>query len=59
MKTILVTGANGEIGHGLIARLAEHSDVRIIALDLHELDPSPCVQYPESYENDLSHRRQR
>jgi threonine 3-dehydrogenase len=40
MKTILVTGANGEIGHGLIARLAEHSDVRIIALDLHELDPS-------------------
>jgi threonine 3-dehydrogenase len=40
MKTILITGANGEIGHGLISRLAEHSDVRIIALDLHELDPS-------------------
>jgi threonine 3-dehydrogenase len=38
MKTILVTGANGEIGHGLISRLAEHSDVRIIALDLQELD---------------------
>jgi len=38
MKTILITGANGEIGHGLISRLAEHSDVRIIALDLHELD---------------------
>nr|BAL60023.1 NAD-dependent epimerase/dehydratase [Candidatus Acetothermum autotrophicum] len=38
MKTILVTGANGEIGHGLIARLAEQTDLRIIALDLHELD---------------------
>jgi nucleoside-diphosphate-sugar epimerase len=38
MKTILITGANGEIGHGLISRLAEHSDVRIIALDLQELD---------------------
>ncbi len=37
-KTILVTGANGEIGHGLISRLAERSDVRIIALDLQELD---------------------
>ncbi|MCS6937182.1 MAG: NAD-dependent epimerase/dehydratase family protein [Candidatus Bipolaricaulota bacterium] len=40
MKTILVTGANGEIGHGLIWRLAEQSDVRIIALDIHELDPT-------------------
>lgn len=40
MKTILITGANGEIGHGLISRLAERSDVRIVALDLHELDAS-------------------
>ncbi len=40
MKTILITGANGEIGHGLISRLAEQGDVRIIALDLHELDTS-------------------
>lgn len=38
MKTILVTGANGEIGHGLISRLAERNDVRTIALDLQELD---------------------
>ncbi len=37
MQTILVTGANGEMGHGLIARLAERADLRIIALDLHEL----------------------
>lgn len=40
MKTILITGANGEIGHGLISRLAENGNVRIIALDIHELDPT-------------------
>ena len=34
-STILITGANGEIGHGLVARLAESSQVRIVALDLH------------------------
>jgi nucleoside-diphosphate-sugar epimerase len=37
-QTILITGANGEIGHGLIAKLAERSDVRILALDLHVPD---------------------
>jgi threonine 3-dehydrogenase len=36
--TILITGANGEIGHGLIASLAERSSVRIVALDLHTPD---------------------
>ena len=34
-STILITGANGEIGHGLVACLAESSSVRIVALDLH------------------------
>ena len=34
-RTILITGANGEIGHGLVARLAELSPARIVALDLH------------------------
>jgi nucleoside-diphosphate-sugar epimerase len=34
-RTILITGANGEIGQGLVSRLAEcSSSVRIIALDL-------------------------
>ncbi len=37
-KTILITGANGEIGHGLISHLARHSNVRIVALDMHDLD---------------------
>ena len=35
MRTILITGASGEIGHGLINRLAESGRDRILALDLH------------------------
>ncbi|NBO92002.1 MAG: NAD-dependent epimerase/dehydratase family protein [Planctomycetia bacterium] len=37
-RTILITGANGEIGHGLISALSEASPVRIVALDLHPPD---------------------
>jgi threonine 3-dehydrogenase len=37
-RTILISGANGEIGHGLISSLAESSPVRIVALDLHAPD---------------------
>jgi nucleoside-diphosphate-sugar epimerase len=39
-RTLLITGANGEIGHGLIANLAEQSRVRLVALDLHLPDES-------------------
>jgi len=35
---ILVTGANGEMGHGLILKLAEQSAHSIIALDVRALD---------------------
>jgi nucleoside-diphosphate-sugar epimerase len=38
VKTILVTGAGGEIGHGLITRLAELGGTRIVAMDLAPLD---------------------
>ncbi len=34
-RTLLITGASGEIGHGLITRLAEQGRDRILALDLH------------------------
>ena len=37
---MLITGAGGEIGHGLIARLAERGDRAIVTLDLNRLDPS-------------------
>jgi nucleoside-diphosphate-sugar epimerase len=35
---VLVTGANGEIGHGLIERLSERGGVDILALDIKEVD---------------------
>jgi nucleoside-diphosphate-sugar epimerase len=36
---ILITGANGEMGHGLIHALSERN-ADIVAVDLHPLDPS-------------------
>lgn len=37
---VLITGAGGEIGHGLITRLAERGDRAIVTLDVSRLDPS-------------------
>ena len=37
-EVVLITGANGEIGHGLITLLAEQNDVNVIALDVQPLD---------------------
>ncbi|MBE3072871.1 MAG: NAD-dependent epimerase/dehydratase family protein [Acidobacteria bacterium] len=37
---VLITGAGGEIGHGLITRLAEHNARRIVTLDVAPLDPT-------------------
>ena len=37
-KNILVTGASGEIGHGLISSLVEQADTCIVALDLNPPD---------------------
>jgi threonine 3-dehydrogenase len=36
---VLVTGASGEMGHGLISRLAELGTFDILALDIRPLDP--------------------
>jgi nucleoside-diphosphate-sugar epimerase len=36
---VLITGANGEIGHGLIERLAEDGTRGIVTLDVAPLDP--------------------
>jgi nucleoside-diphosphate-sugar epimerase len=37
---VVITGAGGEIGHGLIDRLAERGDRRIVTLDISPLDPA-------------------
>jgi len=39
METILITGANGEVGHGLIPALFKQAKCKIITLDINELDP--------------------
>lgn len=36
-RTVLLTGAAGEIGHGLVHGLRSHDDIRIIATDLKEI----------------------
>ena len=36
---VLVTGANGEIGHGLIHRLADLGTFDVLAVDARPLDP--------------------
>jgi threonine 3-dehydrogenase len=36
---VLITGAGGEIGHGLIERLAESRERAIVTLDVNRLDP--------------------
>jgi threonine 3-dehydrogenase len=37
-EVILITGANGEIGHGLITKLSTENHARIVAIDVKPLD---------------------
>ncbi len=37
-EVVLITGANGEIGHGLITHLAKDQNINVIALDVMPLD---------------------
>ena len=55
METILVTGANGEVGHGLLKKLKENK-VNLLTLDLNVLDPnlSKCVN--TSYKGSVTDR---
>ena len=39
-EVVLITGANGEIGHGLTEYLGKREDIQIVALDVDELDES-------------------
>ncbi len=39
-KVILITGANGEVGHGLITHLAQSKGSSILTLDIKDLDAS-------------------
>jgi threonine 3-dehydrogenase len=37
-EVVLITGANGEVGHGLITELGQRGDIQIVALDIQPLD---------------------
>ncbi len=50
---VLITGAGGEIGHGLIRRLAEDSRFSIVTLDLKGLDPELAALCAASYTGDI------
>src|SRR5947199_4263252 len=39
-SVVLITGANGEIGHALVSNLAEKRSLSVISLDVNALDPS-------------------
>lgn len=43
-KVVLVTGASGEVGHGLIEHLAEQENTRIVAMDIQPL-PDGLTQH--------------
>jgi threonine 3-dehydrogenase len=36
---VLITGANGEIGHALVANLADERNLAVVSLDVNALDP--------------------
>ena len=46
---VLITGASGEIGHGLIERLAREGRRPIITLDLKPLDPPQAALVQQQY----------
>lgn len=51
-EAVLITGANGEIGHGLIDHLSEIG-CTIVALDLNPLDPTLESSVNYSYQGDI------
>ena len=53
---ILITGAGGEVGHGLIRALARRPDTRVVALDIRELDPALRPLCHETYVGDICDR---
>ena len=56
-KTILITGANGEIGHGLISHFAEHDGVKVVGVDLNPLDDATRSKCFKSFTGDILDKR--
>lgn len=52
-EVVLITGVNGEIGHGLTAHLGEAGGLPIVALDLKPLDPALEPHIHAFYQGDI------
>ena len=56
-SVVLVTGANGEMGHGLIESLAQSGGYDILALDIRDLDPQMASLCAATIVGDILDRR--
>ena len=54
---VLVTGASGEMAHGLIHRFADSGTVDVVALDIRPLDPEVTRRCAVSLTGDIRDRR--
>jgi nucleoside-diphosphate-sugar epimerase len=52
-EVVLITGANGEVGHGLIHRLGGQGGARLVALDLMPIDDSLKPQIDRFIQGDI------
>lgn len=52
-EVVLITGANGEIGHGLIHYLADQGKMNIIALDVQPLDDELRARCTRAIQGDI------
>ena len=55
-RRILITGAAGEIGHGLIHALSGQDDVRLVAMDLREIPEALTGKLESSHQGDICDR---
>lgn len=54
---VLVTGASGEMGHGLIERLSELADYDVLAVDIRELEPALSKRCVATINGDILDQR--
>ena len=52
-EVILITGANGEIGHSLITQLGQSADAQIIAIDVQPLDAEIAKYCTRAIQGDI------
>ena len=54
---VLITGAGGEIGHGLIEQLAKGEGASIVTLDLNQLEPSLASRVQREFTGSITDAR--